>query len=226
MTIDNSNITEVLERLKKEIKKYKSPAVTFFALRGDDPFKILISTVLSLRTKDDVTYAAAERLFKFVDNPYDALKLGEKKIAELIYPVGFYNMKAKNIIKISKILTEKYSGKVPDNLEELLKLPGVGRKTANLVLILGFNKEGICVDTHVHRIVNRWGYVKTKTPEETEFALREKLPKKHWKEINNILVTWGQNVCKPIGPRCDICVINDVCPKIGVVQKRGKNKKQ
>ena len=135
-------------------------------------------------------------------------------------------MKAKNIIKISKILTEKYDGKVPDNLEELLKLPGVGRKTANLVLILGFNKEGICVDTHVHRIVNRWGYVKTKTPEETEFALRKKLPKKHWKEINNILVTWGQNVCKPIGPRCDICVINDVCPKIGVAQRRGKNKKQ
>lgn len=221
--IDNSNISEVLDKLKKENKKFKTPAVTFFALHGRSPFKILISTILSLRTKDDVTYKATERLFNVANNPRDMLALDEKKIAELIYPVGFYNVKAKNIVNVCKILVEKYNGKVPDTLEELLNLPGVGRKTANLVITLGFNKNGICVDTHVHRIVNRWGYVKTKTPEETEFALRKKLPLKHWKEINDILVTWGQNICKPIGPKCDICIIKDLCPKINV--KPQKNKK-
>jgi len=210
--IDNSNISEVLSIVRKTVSKFERPAVSVVA--DGDPFKVLIATILSARTKDEVTIKASRKLFSAADNPYDMIKLGEKKISELIYPVGFYRNKAKNIVQICKELIEKYGSKVPDTMEELLKLKGVGRKTANLVLILGYDKMGICVDTHVHRITNRWGYVKTKTPEETEMELRKKLPKKHWKEINELLVSFGQHICKPVKPQCNTCPIEKLCPKI------------
>ncbi|WP_456484992.1 endonuclease III domain-containing protein [Desulfurobacterium sp.] len=214
------DIDKIVEILKRESKKWDVPVVSLMSRHDRDPFKILISTILSLRTKDEVTARASERLFKKADNPYDMVKLSEKEIEELIYPVGFYRNKAKTIKEICKTLIEKYDGKVPDSLDELLKLKGVGRKTANLVVTLGFNKPGICVDTHVHRIMNRIGYVKTKTPEETEFALRKKLPKKYWKIINELLVSLGQHICHPISPKCSICPIRDYCQKVGVRRSR------
>ena len=217
---ESERIRKIVEILREEKKKWNVPIVTLMSQTGSDPFKILVATVLSLRTKDEVTAKAAERLFQVADTPEKLLKLEEDEIASLIYPVGFYRRKAKNLREIAKILIEKYGGKVPDDLEELLKLPGVGRKTANLVVTLGYGKPGICVDTHVHRIMNRLGYVKTKTPEETEFALREKLPKEFWIEINDLLVSLGQHICHPTSPKCSQCPVEPYCPKIGVKRSR------
>jgi endonuclease-3 len=214
MTIDNSNIDTIVSILEKRIKG--EAYVTKISKKDKDPFKVLVSTVLSSRTKDEITEEASERLFSVVKKPEDILKLSLSRLENLIYPVGFYKVKAKRLKELSDYLIKKYDGKVPDDLEELLKLPGVGRKTANLVITLAFNKYGICVDTHVHRIVNRWGYVWTKTPVETEVALRKKLPKKYWKKINNLLVVFGKSVCKPVRPMCSSCAISNYCPKIGV----------
>ena len=212
-------LDKVLNILHKEYKKWDAPVVTLIKNRTHDPYKILISTVLSLRTQDKTTYKASERLFKVADTPQKMVELTEKEIEKLIYPVGFYRTKAKNIKKISQILLDKYGGKVPDELDELLKLPGVGRKTANLVITLAYGKLGICVDTHVHRISNRLGIVKTKTPFETEMELRKILPKKWWIEYNDMLVSLGQTICRPINPKCDICPIKEYCPKVGVKRK-------
>ena len=217
---EEERIRKIVEILRREKEKWNVPIVTLMAQTGSDPFKILVATVLSLRTKDEVTAKAAERLFQVADTPEKLLKLEEDEIASLIYPVGFYRRKAKNLREIAKILIERYGGRVPDELEELLKLPGVGRKTANLVITLGYRKPGICVDTHVHRIMNRLGYVKTKTPEETEFALREKLPKEFWIEINDLLVSLGQHICHPTSPKCSQCPVEPYCPKIGVKRSR------
>ncbi|HPC78515.1 MAG TPA: endonuclease III, partial [bacterium] len=170
------DIEKIIEILRESVKEWKQPVVTQIAERDRDPFRILISTILSLRTKDEVTSIASEKLFSLARTPEEMLRLEEEEIEKAIYPVGFYRNKAKTIKEICKVLIERYNGRVPDDIDELLKLKGVGRKTANLVITLGYNKPGICVDTHVHRISNRLGYVKTKTPEETEFALREKLP--------------------------------------------------
>jgi endonuclease-3 len=197
--------------LKKESKNWNAPVVAFMGRNGNDPFKILISTILSLRTKDQTTAQASDRLFKVADTPEKILKLSEKEIEELIYPVGFYRNKAKIIKEISKILVEKFNSKVPDDLETLLSFKGVGRKTANLVLSEGFGKPAICVDVHVHRISNRVGLVKTKNPEETEFKLMEILPKKYWKDINFVLVAFGQTICKPVKPKCNQCPIIKYC---------------
>ena len=205
-------IEKVLEILDKEKNKWKAPVVTLVSKRTRDPFQTLVSTILSLRTKDEVTAAATERLLKRVKKPEDLLKIPDEELEKIIYPVGFYRNKAKTLKKIAKILIEKYNGKVPDTLEELLKLPGVGRKTANLVLSESFGKDAICVDTHVHRISNRWGIVNTKTPEETEYALMKVLPRKWWKKYNSILVAFGQTICKPVGPKCNICPIRVYCP--------------
>jgi endonuclease-3 len=217
---ENERIREIVETLRKEKENWEVPVVSLMAQTGSDPFKILVSTVLSLRTKDKVTEEASKRLFQVVKSPEDLLKLTEEEISNLIYPVGFYRRKAKNLKEIAKILVEKYGGRVPSTIEELLKLPGVGRKTANLVVTLGFGKPGICVDTHVHRIMNRLGYVKTKTPEETEFALREKLPKEYWIEINELLVALGQHICHPTSPKCSQCPISGLCLKVGVNRRR------
>lgn len=206
--------------LKRTFRKWAVPSVTAVAQDTHDPFRILISTLLSLRTKDATTTEASQRLFRIAKDPERMRKLRPKQIEQLIFPVGFYRTKARRIIDICRVLIESYGGKVPDTMEELLKLKGVGRKTANLVLTLGFGKYGICVDTHVHRISNRLGIVKTKTPHETEFALMKVLPKKYWIDYNDLLVSFGQNLCSPISPWCSKCPIKHDCPRIGV----GKNR--
>ena len=216
----NFSIDEFVSVLKKSYKSWNAPVITFIAIKGASPFEILISTLLSLRTKDEVTIEATKRLFKVSDNPFSMIRLEKEEIEKLIYPVGFYITKAGRILEISRILIEKYDGKVPSTMEELLELPGVGRKTANLVLVEGFNLPGICVDTHVHRISNRVGYVKTKTPDKTETALRKKLPKKHWVIYNEILVAFGQTLCRPISPFCSKCPVEGMCKKIGVEKHR------
>ncbi len=209
----------VIGRLKKAAQSWQLPSVSQVALK-QDPFLILISTILSLRTKDEVTNTASARLFDVAHTPEDILKLSSDQIEKLIYPAGFYKTKARTILGVCKVLLERFCGKVPDTLEELLTLKGVGRKTANLVITLGFGKHGICVDTHVHRISNRLGLVKTKTPDQTEFALRKILPKRYWIDYNDLLVSYGQNLCRPISPFCSCCTINEVCKKIGVTTSR------
>ena len=207
----NADISSVIKILKKECGRFTEPIVTKISKRRN-PFTVLISTVISARTKDDVTGRASRNLYAVADTPRKIARLSSSKIAKLIYPAGFYKTKAKNIKKLCEILIERYQSKVPPDMDELLSLPGVGRKTANLVLGLGFGIDSICVDTHVHRISNRLGYVRTETPEKTEMALRKKLPKKYWIIYNDLLVTYGQNLCKPIGPRCAECKILRYCP--------------
>jgi len=212
-------IHAIIRILQEAVKQWDSPIVSQVA-RQRNPYTILISTLLSLRTKDETTKQAAERLFSRVTMPDEMIALGEEKIAELIYPVGFYRNKARTIVDVSRTLLENYKGIVPDDIDELLKLKGVGRKTANLVVTLGYGKPGICVDTHVHRICNRWGYVHTKTPEETEFALRKKLPGQYWLIFNDLLVTFGQNLCTPVSPKCSQCPLTRYCKQIGVTRTR------
>jgi endonuclease-3 len=218
--IKSKNIGKILETIKKEMIRYNVPYVVSLSDKTEDPFKVLISAMLSARTKDEATSKASKKLFSIADTPSKLMRLSEKQIEELIFPVGFYKTKASRLKQVARMIVEKYNGKVPSELEKLLELPGVGRKTANLVLTLGFGKYGICVDTHVHRIVNRWNYVATKTPIETELALREKLPRKYWKIINTLLVAFGQTICKPISPLCSKCPISNYCPKRGVDRHR------
>lgn len=185
-----------------------------------DPFKVLISCLLSLRTQDHATALASEKLFALADEPRRMSRLSLKQIEEAIYPVGFYRVKADRIRSLCQVLVRRYASCVPDDMMELLKLKGVGRKTANLVMTLGHGKPGICVDTHVHRITNRWGYVKTKTPDKTEYVLRERLPRKYWLDINGLLVAFGQGLCRPISPHCSICSIQRFCERVGVRNHR------
>jgi len=213
------NIDKIISILKEEGTKYQKPTVSQIAEKRD-PFKTLIATVLSSRTKDEVMKEASNRLFELSSDPKTMAELPRETIEEAIYPVGFWRQKAKNIVELCRKLMNEFESKVPDELDKLLTLPGVGRKTANLVLTIGFGKQGICVDTHVHRISNRLGYVKTKMPEETEFALRKKLPKKYWIIFNGLLVTYGQNVCTPISPWCSKCPIAAYCKRIGITKNR------
>ena len=215
------DIHAVIRLLEAEMKSFGLPPVSAMAEEDVvDPFKILVSTIISARTKDEVTGPATERLFALADSPGAMQNLSEEKIEKAIFPAGFYHTKAKAIRRAAAELVERFGSRVPDTIEELLTLPGVGRKTANLVVTLAHNKAGICVDTHVHRITNRWGYVKTKTPRETEQALRAKLPKKHWIAINTILVMHGQNICKPISPLCSRCPVFRHCDRVGVTKSR------
>jgi endonuclease-3 len=214
------DIHAIVRTLKREVRRWDPTAVGQVAEDSRDPFRILISCLLSLRTKDEVTGQASARLFARAHTPAGILKLSEATIARLIYPVGFYRTKAKVIRGVCRTLIGQYGGRVPDSLDELLKLKGVGRKTANLVVSVGYGKPGICVDTHVHRISNRWGYVKTRTPEETEQALRRTLPRRHWIVFNDLLVGFGQNVCKPISPFCSRCPVERYCARIGVARSR------
>ena len=216
----DEEIHEVMALLTEAVRQWQTPAVTIVSQREGDPFKVLISCILSLRTQDRTTAAASDRLFALASTPEKMVRLPVEVIEKAIYPVGFYRNKAARISEICRILLETYQGKVPDELDELLKLKGVGRKTANLVVTLGFGKPGICVDTHVHRICNRWGYVSTKNAEETEWALRSKLPSRYWLIINDLLVTFGQNVCHPVFPRCSVCILRKQCDRIGVVKSR------
>lgn len=216
----DSQIHEVIEKLTAATRAWNVPLVTAMTRRTRDPFKVLITTVLSLRTKDETTGAASERLYAQAGSPATILGLSAERIAELIYPVGFYRTKAQSILQICRTLLDKYGGAVPDQLDRLLELPGVGRKTANLVVTLGYGKPGICVDTHVHRISNRLGYLRTKTPDKTEFALRDKLPPQYWIIINDLLVAFGQNLCKPVSPFCSRCPLAHLCPRNGVKHSR------
>ncbi len=202
-------INEIIQLLKKE----DSPRSEFVKYMEDvhDPFLVLISCILSLRTKDETTYPATLRMLKLGRTPKDFASMDEEILSQAIYPVGFYRNKARQIIELSKELVEKYDSKVPSEIDELVKFNGVGRKTANLTLAKGFQIPAICVDVHVHRISNRLGYVSTKTPDETEMELRKKLPKKYWLDINTILVTHGQNICKPQRPLCEKCCISKYC---------------
>lgn len=214
------DIESIVRILEKETQKFIIPAVSLISLKFKSPFLVLISCLLSLRTKDETTSKASFRLFKLARTPEAMAKLKAADIEKAIYPVGFYRTKAKRIREICQTLIEKFSSRVPRAMEELLSLKGVGRKTANLVLTEGFGLLGVCVDTHVHRITNRLGYCAAKTPEETEMCLRNKLPKRHWIAYNRLLVTWGQNICKPISPLCSVCAISAYCQKIGVVKHR------
>jgi len=218
--VKKSDIPVVISILKKEVKKFTLPYVTDVSIRTSNPFKVLISCILSLRTKDATTKEASERLFKKAGTPEELASLKVKEIEKTIYPAGFYKVKARTIKNISKKLIKRYRSKVPESIEELLKFKGVGRKTANLVLTRGYNLPGICVDTHVHRITNRWGLVKTKSPDETEFALREILAKRYWIIINDLLVAYGQNICAPVSPWCSKCGIYGYCKRAGVSRMR------
>lgn len=217
---DDGDISKVLGILRKESKNWDVPVVTLTSVSSKDPFRVLISTILSLRTKDETTAGASKRLFKSADTPEKILRLGEKKVRELIYPVGFYRVKAKNIISACHRLIDDYSTVVPDDIDELLKFEGVGRKTANLVISLGYSKPAICVDIHVHRISNRLGYIKTGAPDKTEIKLREKLPRRYWIEYNSILVAFGQKICRPVSPFCSSCPVEKYCCKVGVKKSR------
>jgi endonuclease III len=206
--------------LREEYRFWKTPAVTIVAQCDGSPFKVLVSCIISLRTKDEVTAQASQRLFERAATPAAMQSLSVEEVAGLIYPAGFYRNKALQIVEISRRLMDEYGGLVPDEIDELLKFKGVGRKTANLVVTLGFGKPGICVDTHVHRICNRWGYVATKTPDQTETALRKRLPAEYWIAINDLLVAFGQNHCYPVSPRCSICRLAEMCARVGVGASR------
>ena len=218
--MNDGHIEEIISILGGELEKWELPIVSHLAKEKRNPFVILISTLLSLRTKDEVTSEATKRLFSLASTPQEILQLSPEIIAKTIYPVGFYKNKAKTILAACRELIDRYNSLVPDTMEQLLAMKGVGRKTANLVLTLGFNKEGICVDTHVHRISNRLGYVRTGAPEQTEFALREKLPHKYWLDYNTLLVAFGRHICRPVSPLCGSCPVSNYCDRVGVTKSR------
>ncbi len=218
--VTQKNIVKVLDTLLKQKHLFKHTALTEVSTHYNTPFHVLISCILSLRTKDQVTGPASLRLFQLADTPQNILKLHLHHIEKAIYPVGFYKTKAKTIKRICTTILEKHNGKVPDTLEELLTLKGVGRKTANIVMVYGHGKEGMPVDTHCHRWPNRMGWIKTKTPEQTEMQLRALIPKKYWKIFNDLIVQFGQHVCTPISPHCSSCPIQKYCLQIGVIRNR------
>ncbi len=214
------DISKVFKILSEEFKNHNTPIVDLIQIQTKDPFKVLIATILSARTGDRTTANACKNLFLKVNKYKDLEKLDVKEIEKLIYPVGFYHTKAIHLKELPKILEKEFGGVVPSTIDELLKLPGVGRKTANLVVAVAFDKPAICVDTHVHKIMNRLGYIKTKTPLETEMKLRKILPEKYWTTINSILVAHGQHICRPISPKCSTCKIEKYCNKINVNKTR------
>jgi endonuclease-3 len=218
--VTNRHISKVLRLVRLAISAWEPAALGKIAKESRDPFRVLISCILSQQTKDQVTEAASERLYRLADRPDTILALSERRIARAIYPVSFYRTKARTIREVCRVLLTRFAGQVPDSLEALLSLNGVGRKTANLVVTVGYRRPGICVDTHVHRISNRWGYVKTNTPEKTEMTLRRKLPKRHWIYYNDLLVPFGQHLCRPISPFCSRCPVERWCAKIGVTIHR------
>jgi endonuclease-3 len=210
----------VIARLRREAPRWRPTALAEVADRSRDPFRVLIACILSLRTKDETTGPASDRLFALADTPETMLRLRPRQIEQAIFPVGFYRTKARVVLGISRDLIERFDGRVPSSIDALLTLKGVGRKTANLVVTQGFGKPGICVDTHVHRISNRLGYVRTANPEKTEVALRARLPRRYWIGYNDLLVSFGQNVCLPVSPHCSRCPVGAWCPRVGVTRFR------
>ena len=213
-------IGPTIRALRARASGWRTTALADVAVHWRTPFCVLIACLLSLRTKDETTGPAAARLFALADTPDGIRRLAPRTIERVIYPVGFYRTKARVLREVSRDLIERFGGTVPDDIDALLTLKGVGRKTANLVVTQGFNKPGICVDVHVHRISNRWGYVSTGTPEETEMALRKRLPRRYWIGYNDLLVSFGQNVCLPVSPRCSVCPVRPGCPRKGVRRSR------
>jgi endonuclease-3 len=211
------DIHQVVRILKRETRAWPAPALANYV---ETPFTVLISCILSLRTQDRTTNAASDRLFAIAADPEKTLAIPVEVIERAIYPVSFYRTKARTIHLICRQLLDEFGGEVPADLDSLLTLPGVGRKTANIVVTLAFRKPGIAVDTHVHRISNRLGYVRTRTPDKTEMALRRKLPRKYWVVLNDLLVAYGQNLCRPISPHCSVCRISEYCRRVGVRQSR------
>ncbi|MFW6208951.1 MAG: endonuclease III domain-containing protein [Spirochaetota bacterium] len=218
--LSTADFGEIVRRVRQSVEFHQIPSVSDIANLDRDPFQILISTVISLRTKDEVTAAAARRLFDAAPTPQHMAGLPAERIQELIYPAGFYRNKAENIKKITRIILDEYNGQVPPTQAALLKLPGVGLKTANLTLSLGFGLPYICVDIHVHRISNRLGWVRTEKPDDTEHELSRVLPQKYWIEINELFVRFGQSICTPVSPWCSKCPLSSACPKIGVARRR------
>lgn len=214
-----SDISISLKHLRKSIKTWPIPVVTAISSKRN-PFMVLVSCILSLRTRDMVTASASDRLFVLACTPEDFVNLEPEQVEKAIYPVAFFRNKTVTLFNLCRVLIDEYDGKVPELLDELLQIKGVGRKTANLTITLGYGNLGICVDVHVHRISNRWGYVETKSPDETEIALRKILPKRYWKEFNNLLVSFGQNICKPTSPYCSKCCIEKYCSQTGVISSR------
>ncbi|HLY37089.1 MAG TPA: endonuclease III [Candidatus Binatia bacterium] len=214
-------MSRVVARLHAAVPTWEATALAAVAnATGRDPFRILIGCLLSLRTRDETTGPAAARLFALADTPAAMLALPRRTIARTIYPVGFYRTKARVLHAVCRELVERFDSRVPADLDALLTLPGVGRKTANLVVTFAFQLPGICVDTHVHRISNRLGFVRTATPEQTEWALRARLPRRHWIALNDLLVAFGQNLCHPTSPRCSTCPVADLCLRVGVRRSR------
>ncbi len=210
----------VNRRLKKEYLARKAPIVDLIKMKTRDPFRILVATVLSARTKDETTSVVCERLFKAVRKPHDFDRFTHRQIEKLIYPIGFFRTKARHLKQLPAVLDREFGGRIPDSIDKLCTLPGVGRKTANLVVAMAFDKPAICVDVHVHRICNRLGLLTTKTPLETEMTLREILPTRYWKTWNSYLVSHGQTVCTPANPHCSKCLITEFCPRLGVSRSR------
>ncbi len=210
----------MLRRIRLHLRGSRLPVVTLIAETERNPFKVLVSTILSARTKDDATAAATRRLFDAASTPEEIGALPAAELERLIFPVGFYRTKAENLRLAMGVLLDRFGGEVPQTVEELIELPGVGRKTANLVVTEGFRRPGICVDTHVHRITNLWGYVDTRNPLETEVALRAKLPRSQWIGLNKTLVSFGQKLCVPVSPWCSRCPVEEWCPKLGVKRRR------
>ncbi len=214
------DIDSIIRILRKETEKYTVPVVDLINVQTNSPFKVLIATILSSRTNDATTATVSERLFKRIKKISDLDDISYTELVSLLYPVGFYKTKAKHLKQLPSVLDEAFSGTIPQTVEELIMLPGVGRKTANLVVAVAFEKPAICVDTHVHKIMNRLDYVQTKTPLETEMMLREKLPQKYWRDVNRLFVAFGQQVCRPVSPYCSFCPINTYCKRRGVTQSR------
>ncbi len=215
--MQDQDIPQILRILRKKVRDWPVPAIGHYT---HTPYTVLVSCILSLRTKDQTTTGASERLFEIADNPRAMLEVPIREIEKRIYPVSFYRVKARTLHDISARLIDRFDDKVPDSLDDLLTLPGVGRKTANIVVTLAFGKPGIAVDIHVHRISNRFGYVRTKNPDETEMVLREKLPRRYWIELNDLLVAFGQNLCTPTSPHCSICPVEKYCERVGVTRSR------
>jgi endonuclease III len=211
MNRGSAEIEDVYKTLAKEFAEHRAPVVDLIEAQTGDPFKVLVATILSARTLDETTTAASLRLFERAKNSRELSGLTEKEIEKLIFPVGFYRTKAKHLKRLPAVLEKEFGGEIPQDVDELTKLPGVGRKTANLVVAVAFKKPAVCVDIHVHRIFNRLGYVKTKTPLETEMELRRTLPKKFWTTFNSYFVSFGQNTCRPVNPKCGSCPISRYC---------------
>ncbi len=213
-------IASAIAILEEDIRRRKPPVADLMAIQGSDPYRILVATILSARTRDEATTRAARKLFQKAPDLDRLARLSREEITKLISQVGFHNSKAGYLHQLPGVIAEQFGGRIPDDLEALLRLPGVGRKTANLVRGIAFKQPAICVDTHVHRIMNIWGFVATQTPLATEMALRNKLPEEYWIKINALLVAFGQTICTPVRPHCDVCPIVNICPKIGVIPRQ------